>query len=137
MSQRAMLNSIEISSVYPQDVISSSVFGRGQRGRGSSPRVITSYIDFSCCRTQLSSASTGQCGSRQRRHWSMCKRSRAHDKGEFALSPVNGSEQNVQTRGIRRHTRNRNIKALFCLPGQLQSLHLGQTPRRDSTLWVE
>jgi len=56
----------------------------------SSPRVISSNIEFRCRRTKLSSASALQCESRQRRHCSMCKRSRAHDEGEFALSPVNG-----------------------------------------------
>ena len=89
-SQGAVLNSGETSSVYPQEVVSISVFGRGQRGIGSSTRVITLYIAFVCRRTQLSSASTLRCGSRQRRHCSMCKKSKAHDKGEFALSPVNG-----------------------------------------------
>jgi len=106
--------------VYPQEVVSISVFGRGQRGIGSSTRVITLYIAFVCRRTQLSSASTLRCGSRQRRHCSMCKKSKAHDKGEFALSPVNGTGQNVQTRGHRRHTRNKNRKALLCLLGQLK-----------------
>ena len=90
MSQAAMLNGRETSWVYPQDVPSTSVFGREQEEGDSSPRVISSNIEFRCRRTKLSSASALQCESRQRRHCSMCKRSRAHDEGEFALSPVNG-----------------------------------------------